>query len=104
MQEHGIAIDRAGKTYRSEANRHVVALEPVELNLRPGEFFSLVGPSGCAKTTLLNVIAGLLEPSQGRVRIGDRIFSGPDPSLGIVFQRPTSLDRGRLPGDSGEWK
>ena len=48
-----------------EGHPPVHALGPVDLDLRPGEFFSVVGPSGCGKSTLLDVLAGLAPVSAG---------------------------------------
>ncbi len=49
-----------------------VALHPLDLTIRPGELFFLLGPSGCGKSTLLRLLAGLHEPTSGRVFFGDR--------------------------------
>jgi len=43
------------------------ALMPVDLTVREGEFVTLLGPSGCGNSTLLKMVAGLLEPSDGRL-------------------------------------
>lgn len=62
-----------------------------DLTLHEGEFFSLVGPSGCGKSTILNMVAGLLAPTSGSLKIAGRAVTGPNPSTGIVFQKPTLL-------------
>ena len=67
------------------------ALRDVNLAVAPGEFVSLVRPSGSGKSTLLRIIAGLTEPSSGRVRVDGMT---PDEArqarrYGIVFQTPT---------------
>lgn len=49
----------------------VVALDDVSIDIRENEFFALLGPSGCGKTTLLRILAGLDEPDDGSVRLGD---------------------------------
>ena len=63
-----------------------IVLEDVNLTIGSGEFVCIVGPSGCGKTTLLRLLAGLAEPDHGRVTIGGRPVSGPDPKVAMVFQ------------------
>ena len=65
----------------------VQALIDINITVRAGEFLSLIGPSGCGKTTLLKTIAGLVPADSGRVRIGDRVVSGPGGrEASVVFQ------------------
>jgi ABC-type sugar transport system ATPase subunit len=59
------------------------------LEIRAGEFFVLVGPSGSGKTTLLRILAGLVRPDAGEIRLGDEVVSGLPPherGVGLVFQ------------------
>ena len=70
----------------------VVAVEDATFTIRPGEFISLVGPSGCGKSTLLRMVAGLLDRSSGDLTVHDRSVTGPDPSVAMMFQKPTLLD------------
>ncbi|WP_376792268.1 ABC transporter ATP-binding protein [Thermoflexus sp.] len=87
----------------------IPALREVSLALRPGEFVCLVGPSGCGKTTLLRILAGLLRPTQGEVWLGAQPLQGPDPRIGIVFQKDsllpwrTALENVRLPLELSGW-
>jgi ABC-type nitrate/sulfonate/bicarbonate transport system ATPase subunit len=62
-------------------------LERIDLAIRHNEFVALLGRSGCGKTTLLNIIAGLLEPSAGEVRVRQRLVTGPGEGKGMVFQQ-----------------
>ena len=71
----------------------VLALDGVTLTVEPGEILCLLGQSGCGKTTLLRVVAGLESPDSGAVRLGGRALVGPDlftpperRGVGMVFQ------------------
>ncbi|WP_119389741.1 ABC transporter ATP-binding protein [Taklimakanibacter lacteus] len=67
----------------------VQALKPTDLEVRDGEFLTLLGPSGSGKTTLLNLAAGYLEPSGGRIFIGERDVTDLPArrrNIGMVFQ------------------
>jgi spermidine/putrescine transport system ATP-binding protein len=62
------------------------AVDRVSVSIKPGEFFSFLGPSGCGKTTILRMISGFIDPSEGAVRIGGRDMRGIRPN-----KRPTAL-------------
>lgn len=66
------------------------ALGPIDLDVRDGEFVSLLGSSGCGKSTALRLIAGLAAPTTGRVQVGSR-DAHTKPSIGFVFQEPTLM-------------
>jgi NitT/TauT family transport system ATP-binding protein len=84
--EKGIVIDHVGVTYSSVAG-NFEALRDVNLSIAHGEFICLLGPSGCGKTTLLNTIAGFLEPTAGAVYMDGTRIIGPGPDRGVVFQQ-----------------
>ena len=69
----------------------VRALEPVDLEIRRGEFISCVGPSGCGKSTLLNIIAGLLPATAGQVLLEGTPLREPSRKIGVMFQSPVLL-------------
>jgi ABC-type nitrate/sulfonate/bicarbonate transport system ATPase subunit len=73
------------KVFGSGAAR-VTALDGVDLDVPAGGFVSLVGVSGCGKTTLLNIVAGLDLPSDGTVTVDGDAVVGPGPDRGVVFQ------------------
>ncbi len=62
------------------------AVDHVNVSIKPGEFFSFLGPSGCGKTTILRMISGFTDPSEGVIRIGGKDVRGRRPN-----QRPTAL-------------
>lgn len=64
-----------------------LAIDELDLTVRTGEFLTVVGPSGCGKTTLLRALTGLLQPTDGEVRVHGQLVQGQPPSdVGIVFQ------------------
>jgi NitT/TauT family transport system ATP-binding protein len=67
-------------------------VQRVDWDIAPGEFHCLVGRSGCGKTTLLKLAAGLLRPDEGTVLLQGRPLPEPGPQIGFVFQQPTLLD------------
>ena len=80
-----IAIDAVEKTF-SRRGADVVALKHIDLDVGLGEFVCLLGVSGCGKSTLLKIIAGLEQPSAGRVLIDGAPLAGPHAEAGVVFQ------------------
>ena len=69
----------------------VKALEDLDLSVGQRSFVAIVGPSGCAKTTMLKLFSGLLQPTSGDVQINGATVSGPRPEVGVVFQHPTLM-------------
>lgn len=68
------------------ANGPFRALDKVSLKIQKGEFISLIGHSGCGKSTVLNIIAGLCRASQGAVVLEGREVTDPGPERAVVFQ------------------
>lgn len=65
------------------------ALDHINLEMKSGEFISLVGTSGCGKSTILRLIAGLIMPTVGKVTMNQEEITKPHPDRGMVFQKPT---------------
>jgi NitT/TauT family transport system ATP-binding protein len=66
-------------------------LDGIDLVIPAGGIVALIGPNGSGKSTLLRVIAGLLRPDAGVVRLDGASVDGPDPRIGLVFQEPRLL-------------
>jgi NitT/TauT family transport system ATP-binding protein len=85
-----IEYQRVCKTYNS-GSEEVIALEEVSFGVAGGEFVTVVGRSGCGKTTLLKLTSGLLAPTRGAVQVAGAKVGGPITNVGIVFQAPVLL-------------
>jgi nitrate ABC transporter ATP-binding subunit len=70
---------------------NVRVVENFSLNVARGEFVSLIGHSGCGKSTILSIVAGLLEETTGGVILDGRQIDGAGPDRGVVFQAPSLL-------------
>jgi NitT/TauT family transport system ATP-binding protein len=83
----GTALDVQGvsKSYQ-QRDGTLLALSPVDVHVRAGEFLCIVGPSGCGKSTLLSIVAGLEPASTGRVIANGRLVEGPGPERILLFQ------------------
>jgi NitT/TauT family transport system ATP-binding protein len=83
-----IAVESVARRFVTTSGP-VDALREVSLSVNEGEFSTIIGPSGCGKSTLLGMLGGLVVPDAGRVLIGGRPVSGPDPrAVATVFQDP----------------
>ena len=78
-------IDRVGKAFRF-GRETVSAVRDVTLEVRHGEFVAFIGHSGCGKSTVLNMVAGIYPPSTGSIHLGGRAVAGPGPDRAMVFQ------------------
>jgi NitT/TauT family transport system ATP-binding protein len=84
QDEFAIRLIGVTKTYENGTR----ALGPLDLDIRKGEFVSLLGASGCGKSTALRLIAGLAAPSSGAIHVPTRASRH---GIGFVFQEPTLM-------------
>lgn len=82
-----VEIFKLGKTYDTP-NGPAVIVEDFTLDMQRGEYVCLLGHSGCGKSTVLTMIAGLNDITTGGVVVANREIDGPGPDRGVVFQSP----------------
>src|ERR1043166_570378 len=69
----------------------LTAVDDVSFTVAPGEFLSVIGPSGWGKSTLFNIIGGLLDGYDGKGRVGGETLRGPHASIGMIFQEESNF-------------
>jgi len=85
-----LKIDHVGKSFR-RGSAETEVLSDVTLGIERGEFVSIIGHSGCGKTTLLNIVAGLVPVTSGVVLLENREVNEPGPDRAVVFQNHSLL-------------
>jgi nitrate/nitrite transport system ATP-binding protein len=85
-----LRISHVDMTFGTGASANPV-LKGIDLSVRRGEFISLIGHSGCGKSTVLNIVAGLLEATSGGVILDGREVNEPGPDRAVVFQNHSLL-------------
>jgi nitrate/nitrite transport system ATP-binding protein len=85
-----LSIEQLDKSF-VRGNLASQVLKNINLRIDKGEFISIIGHSGCGKSTVLNIVAGLLDPSLGVVILDGKEVSGPGPDRGMVFQNHSLL-------------
>ena len=78
-------ISQVDKTFETDSGSFC-ALKGVDLKIQQGEFISLIGHSGCGKSTVLNIVAGLMDATRGGVILEGREINQPGPDRAVVFQ------------------
>src|SRR5574344_2220107 len=95
---HGIHIEHLSKRY-GQGDTAVLALKDVNMHVAPGEVVGLIGPSGSGKSTLLKCLGAVIEPTAGRMTLGDEVIYDDGwkvrdlralrrDKIGFVFQAP----------------
>ncbi len=95
MKTLNIAVENLTYIYAPGTPFEKVALENINFTVKSGEFVGLIGHSGSGKSTLVQHLNGLVKPTEGTIRVGDRIITGKNAdtkglcfTVGLVFQYP----------------
>lgn len=89
-QGHGRVLEFKGVTKsfaKIDSDGITHALAEIDLTIEPGEFVSIVGTSGCGKSTILRLIAGLIPPTSGEILLGGKPITGAGPDRGMVSRK-----------------
>jgi NitT/TauT family transport system ATP-binding protein len=81
-----VSLKGISLSYKTNDGSRLLALDNINLKVKPGEFLCIVGPSGCGKSTLLHLIAGLHQATSGNVLVDDKIVQGTGTDRILIFQ------------------
>ena len=86
-----VSFSSVNKFYgnRNANGATTLALQDFNLDIAPQEIVTIVGPTGCGKSTSLNLLAGFEQPSTGQVRVDGQVVKRTGPDRGVVFQQPS---------------
>ncbi len=90
VDDHFLDMVNLKKVYQTPKGPFVV-LEDFNATMKKGEFVCLIGHSGCGKSTILSMVAGLNDITDGNISVAGHELSGPGPDRGVVFQAPSLL-------------
>ena len=85
-----VELSKLTKTYPTPKGPAII-VKDFDLNIQKGEFVTLIGHSGCGKSTVLSMLAGLNDITDGGIILAGRELSGAGPDRGVVFQSPSLL-------------
>lgn len=86
-----ICINHLSQSYPLSRTTRLPVLAGLNLQIEAGCFTVILGESGCGKSTVLNLVAGLLPPTEGEIVADGRVVNGPSPDRSILFQQPSLL-------------
>ena len=87
-----LTVRNVTKEFLLGRNKSLTAVENVSFDVKSNEICILLGPSGCGKSTILRMVAGLEDPTSGRILLGGSEIDGSGRDRGMVFQSYTSFD------------
>src|SRR5262244_1605783 len=86
MTDKFISIEAVSKKFPAPGGGATIVFEDLWLSMARGEFVCIIGHSGCGKTTVLNILAGLDAPSAGTVIVDNQAIEGPSLDRAVIFQ------------------
>src|ERR671934_2453339 len=86
MTDKFISIEGVSKCFPAPGGVRTTVFEDLWLSMARGEFVCIIGHSGCGKTTVLNILAGLEVPSDGAVIVDNQAIEGPSLDRAVIFQ------------------
>src|SRR5919197_1305395 len=86
MTEKFISMESVSKRFPAAGGDSTTVFEDLWLAMARGEFVCIIGHSGCGKTTVLNILAGLDLPSEGAVIVDNEAIEGPSLDRAVIFQ------------------
>ena len=109
MSEKFISVEGISRVYAAPGGGTTTVFENLWLSMRRGEFVCIIGHSGCGKTTVLNILAGLDTPSVGAVIVDGRAIDGPSLDRAVIFQSHALLPWRTVQGNvayavSSKWR
>ena len=81
-----LQVDHIAKTFFSDKG-DTDAIEDISIDVRENEFLVLLGPGQCGKSTFLNIVAGLVKPTSGIIKLDGKEITGTDQRIAMVFQK-----------------
>lgn len=91
MSQRFLSIEGLTQRFSTPGQQDLTVFENLNFHINQGEFVSIIGHSGCGKSTILSVLAGLEEPTSGAVIMEGREVAGPSLDRGVVFQNYSLL-------------
>src|SRR3979490_367621 len=86
MTDKFISIEGITKCFAAPGGGSTTVFKGLWLSMKRGEFVCIIGHSGCGKTTVLNILAGLDAPSEGTVIVDNQSIKGPSLDRAVIFQ------------------